>query len=64
MSGPKTDADEPVELLPETGSEPAPVPGCAGCAELANVRQRAWAGGDTTTVAACNVFLRRHPEGH
>ncbi|HWU08226.1 MAG TPA: hypothetical protein VN520_17895 [Streptomyces sp.] len=44
--------------------EPTPVEGCAGCAELANVRDRARAGGDMTTVSDCNVFLRRHPEGH
>lgn len=50
---------EPVDIL-----EPTPVEGCAGCIELANTRDRARAGGDWTTVTDCNVFLRRHPEGH
>ncbi|HWU08011.1 MAG TPA: hypothetical protein VN520_16780 [Streptomyces sp.] len=45
-------------------SEPEPVAGCACCVELANVRDRARTGGDMTTVSDCNVFLRRHPEGH
>ncbi|OWA09613.1 hypothetical protein B9W68_17090 [Streptomyces sp. CS227] len=44
--------------------EPEPVPGCAGCRELANMPNRARAGGDTTTVSDCDVFLRRHPDGH
>ncbi|GBQ01205.1 hypothetical protein SSP531S_26370 [Streptomyces spongiicola] len=44
--------------------EPVPVEGCAGCAELANVRDRARVVGDMTTVSDCNVYLRRHPEGH
>ncbi|MEU9997875.1 hypothetical protein [Streptomyces sp. NPDC050848] len=44
--------------------DPEPVEGCAGCVELANVRDRARAGGDLTTVSDCNVFLRRHPQGH
>ncbi|WP_318198985.1 hypothetical protein [Streptomyces sp. MCL20-2] len=44
--------------------EPTPVEGCAGCVELANVRDRARTGGDWTTVSDCNVFLRRHPQGH
>ncbi len=44
--------------------DPAPVPGCAGCTELVNVRDRARAVGDWTTVSDCNGFLRRHPEGH
>ncbi len=38
--------------------------GCAGCAELAEVRDRARAGGDMTTVTDCNVLIRKHPEGH
>ncbi|QUW84482.1 hypothetical protein SMIR_39685 [Streptomyces mirabilis] len=44
--------------------EPTPVEGCAGCAELTNVRDRARAVGDWTTVTDCNVYMRRHPEGH
>jgi hypothetical protein len=44
--------------------EPTPVEGCAGCAELANVRDRARVVGDMTTVSDCNVYMRRHPEGH
>ncbi|WP_399090071.1 hypothetical protein ACGH2B_17480 [Streptomyces sp. BBFR2] len=62
MSQPKTYPSELVELRLDL--EPLPVEGCAGCVELANVRSRARAGGDWTTVSDCNVFLRRHPEGH
>ncbi|PAX84497.1 hypothetical protein CLM85_11235 [Streptomyces albidoflavus] len=29
-----------------------------------SLRSWARAGGDMTTVTDCNVFLRRHPEGH
>ncbi|MFI2619360.1 hypothetical protein [Streptomyces sp. NPDC018584] len=54
----------PVELPLRIEPEPVPVEGCAGCTELANVRDRARTGGDMTTVSDCNVFLRRHPEGH
>ncbi|WP_082317534.1 hypothetical protein [Streptomyces sp. NRRL WC-3549] len=52
--------------LPLTGDllEPTPVEGCAGCVELANVRDRARTGGDWTTVSDCNIYMRRHPEGH
>ncbi|MEU0740914.1 hypothetical protein [Streptomyces sp. NPDC006134] len=64
MSQPKTYPSEPVELPLRMEPEPAPVEGCAGCAELANVRERARAGGDWTTVTDCNVYLQRHPEGH
>ncbi|ALM40288.1 hypothetical protein SFR_3673 [Streptomyces sp. FR-008] len=44
--------------------EPLPVAGCPYCTELARVRSWARAGGDMTTVGDCNVFLRRHPQGH
>lgn len=54
----------PVELPLRMGREPEPVEGCAGCAELAVVRSRARAVGDMTTVSDCDVYLRRHPEGH
>ncbi|MEW2630337.1 hypothetical protein AB0903_01410 [Streptomyces sp. NPDC048389] len=55
----------PIELpLHQWEPDPAPVEGCVGCAELAAVRTRARAGGDMTTVSDCNVFMRRHPEGH
>ncbi|MGW1838192.1 hypothetical protein [Streptomyces sp. NPDC002067] len=64
MSQPKTYPSELVELPLRLDLEPVPVEGCAGCVELANVRSRARAGGDWTTVSDCNVFLRRHPEGH
>lgn len=64
MSQPKTYPSELVELPWRLDLEPVPVEGCAGCVELANVRSRARAGGDWTTVSDCNVFLRRHPEGH
>ncbi|MFJ8974780.1 MULTISPECIES: hypothetical protein [Streptomyces] len=43
---------------------PVPVEGCAGCGELTAVRSRARAVGDMTTVSDCNVYLRRHPQGH
>ncbi|MFZ4265996.1 hypothetical protein [Streptomyces arboris] len=65
MTEPTTYSTGTLELplyLPEL--EPTPVEGCAGCAELANVRDRARTGGDLTTVTDCNVFLRRHPKGH
>ncbi|MFJ2568565.1 hypothetical protein ACIO02_37590 [Streptomyces sp. NPDC087568] len=65
MTDPRTYPSDPVELpLRPPDLEPTPVDGCAGCAELANVRDRARAGGDWTTVADCNVLMRRHPEGH
>lgn len=56
----------PVELPLRTDvhREPTPVDGCADCAELADVRSRARTVGDMTTVTDCNVYLRRHPEGH
>ncbi|WP_252395584.1 hypothetical protein [Streptantibioticus parmotrematis] len=65
MSGTKTYPGDPVELpLRQDQLEPTPVEGCLGCTELANVRDRARAGGDMTTVTDCNVYMRRHPEGH
>ncbi|MFJ6483273.1 MULTISPECIES: hypothetical protein [unclassified Streptomyces] len=64
MSEPRTYPSASVTLPLRLGPDPAPVPGCAGCTELANVRDRARAGGDLTTVTDCNVYLRRHPEGH
>ncbi|RLL70523.1 hypothetical protein [Streptomyces sp. Z26] len=65
MSEPNTYPSAPGELPLRLGQlEPAPVEGCAGCAELAKVRSWARASGDGTTVSDCNVFIRRHPEGH
>jgi hypothetical protein len=65
MTEPKRYPSAPVVLPDHTGDlEPTPVESCAGCVELANVRDRARAGGDMTTVTDCNVYLRRHPEGH
>ncbi|MFF5566064.1 hypothetical protein ACFY7Z_05805 [Streptomyces sp. NPDC012623] len=66
MTEPTRYQTEPLELpLPShPQADPAPVEGCAGCVELANVRARARVVGDMTTVSDCNVFLRRHPEGH
>ncbi|MFC4607780.1 hypothetical protein ACFO9E_08120 [Streptomyces maoxianensis] len=64
MSEPRTYSSDPVVLPLRLDPEPAPVPGCAVCRELANVRDRARAGGDVTTVSDCNVYLRRHPAGH
>ncbi|MGV9687897.1 hypothetical protein ACWDUX_02115 [Streptomyces sp. NPDC003444] len=63
MANDNTTMSDPVHLtLPSPDPEPAE--GCAGCVELANVRDHARASGDLTTVSDCNVFLRRHPEGH
>ncbi|MFB6898685.1 hypothetical protein [Streptomyces hydrogenans] len=64
MNEPTRYSTPPIELPLILEREPAPVEGCAGCAELANVRSRARAGGDMTTVSDCNIYLRRHPEGH
>ncbi|MFH8566319.1 hypothetical protein [Streptomyces sp. NPDC017988] len=64
MTEPKTYCGPPVELPLRLERDPAPAEGCAGCAELVQVRDRARAGGDWTTVSDCNIFLRRHPEGH
>ncbi|MCX4787635.1 hypothetical protein OG369_16005 [Streptomyces sp. NBC_01221] len=65
MTEPTRYSTTAVELHLTLGElEPTPVEGCAGCVELASVRDRARTGGDMTTVTDCNVFLRRHPEGH
>ncbi|MFF8566116.1 hypothetical protein ACF06N_14270 [Streptomyces albidoflavus] len=64
MSEPTRYQTGPVELPLRLDPEPTPVDGCPYCAELARVRSWARAGGDMTTVSDCNVFLRRHPEGH
>ncbi|MFI6108636.1 hypothetical protein [Streptomyces sp. NPDC051310] len=65
MTEPRRYPSAPVELpLREPELEPTPVDGCAGCRELANVRDRARAGGDMTTVTDCNVLMARHPDGH
>ncbi|MGW6410499.1 hypothetical protein ACWF95_25375 [Streptomyces vinaceus] len=62
MSEPRTYPDEPFWVpLPEGPDDPAPVPGCAGCDALANVRQLARRSGDFTTVTDANVMIRRHP---
>ncbi|WTO70189.1 hypothetical protein OG867_17240 [Streptomyces sp. NBC_00209] len=65
MSEPRTYPSAPVVLPDRSGElEPTPVDGCAGCRELANVRDRARTGGDWTTVTDANVLMGRHPEGH
>ncbi|MFI2672824.1 hypothetical protein ACWHAO_10775 [Streptomyces albidoflavus] len=64
MSEPTRYQTGPVELPLRLDPEPTPVDGCPYCAELTRVRSWARAGGDMTTVSDCNVFLRRHPEGH
>ncbi|WP_257574152.1 hypothetical protein [Streptomyces sp. JJ66] len=64
MSEPTRYSTAPVELPLRWEAAPEPVEGCAGCAALVSVRDRARAGGDMTTVSDCNVFLARHPEGH
>ncbi|RSS34460.1 hypothetical protein EF906_29565 [Streptomyces sp. WAC08241] len=64
MSEPTRYSTPPLELPAIVEPEPSPVTGCAGCAELAAVRNRARRVGDWTTVTDCNVFMRRHDEGH
>ncbi|MFJ5739411.1 hypothetical protein [Streptomyces microflavus] len=64
MTEPTRYSAPPVELPLCADPDPVPVEGCAGCTELAAVRDRARAGGDMTTVSDCNVFLRRHPQDH
>ncbi|MCQ6555101.1 hypothetical protein NPS70_18165 [Streptomyces sp. C10-9-1] len=64
MTEPTRYSTPAVELPLRLDPEPTPVEGCAGCAELADVRDRARAVGDMTTVSDCNVYLGRHPEGH
>ncbi|MEV0265177.1 hypothetical protein AB0I49_28090 [Streptomyces sp. NPDC050617] len=64
MTEPTRYPTPPVELPSRLALEPTPVAGCAGCAELANVRDRARAVGDASTISDCNVLMRRHPEGH
>ncbi|UNO38547.1 hypothetical protein [Streptomyces sp. MST-110588] len=64
MTEPIRYSTPPVDLPLRLDVEPTPVEGCAGCAELDKVRDRARAVGDMTTVSDCNVYMRRHPEGH
>ncbi|MER6105841.1 hypothetical protein ABT115_26980 [Streptomyces sp. NPDC001832] len=64
MTEPTRHSAEPIELPLNLEREPDPAEDCAGCTELAAVRSRARAVGDWTTVSDCNVFMRRHPEGH
>lgn len=65
MAEPIRYSTQPVELPDRTGElEPTPVAGCAGCTELARVRDWARAGSDQTTVTDCNVLMARHPDGH
>ncbi|MFH8972996.1 hypothetical protein [Streptomyces sp. NPDC017890] len=46
--------------LVEVGPPPEPVPGCAGCAELARRRDRARAAGDGSAETDADVLLARH----
>ncbi|MEU7511520.1 hypothetical protein AB0B13_05850 [Streptomyces sp. NPDC042898] len=64
MTEPTRYSTPAIELPLNPDREPEPADGCAGCVELAAVRSRARVVGDWTTVSDCNVFLRRHPEGH
>ncbi|MGD9482715.1 hypothetical protein WDH52_05545 [Streptomyces sp. TRM70308] len=64
MSEARTYPGGPIDLPLRAPTEPQPVEGCPGCVELANVRDRARLCGDMTTVTDCNVYMRRHPEGH
>ncbi len=58
--------NEVQKMLPELAGqlEPTPVPGCAGCLELAKMRDRAREVGDSVSVHYCNEYLRKHPEDH
>ncbi|MFW6693671.1 hypothetical protein [Streptomyces sp. MAR4 CNX-425] len=51
----------PPGLFPDP--DPAPVPGCGRCAQLADDRTAARAAGDYSAVSDANVLIRRHP-GH
>jgi hypothetical protein len=64
MTEPTRYSTPPVELPLRLDPDPSPAEGCAGCAELAAVRDRSRVVGDWTTVTDCNVYMRRHPEGH
>ncbi|WNI31329.1 MULTISPECIES: hypothetical protein [unclassified Streptomyces] len=64
MTEPTRYSTPPIELPLNLDREPDPIDGCAGCVELSAVRDRARIVGDWTTVSDCNVYLRRHPEGH
>ncbi|MFF4243759.1 hypothetical protein ACFYY2_04720 [Streptomyces sp. NPDC001822] len=64
MTEPTTRRTGPLGLPLRAEAEPTPVEGCAGCAELAVVRDRSRLVGDLSTVSDCNVLMRRHPEGH
>ncbi|MFE0703212.1 hypothetical protein [Streptomyces sp. NPDC058872] len=64
MTEPTRYSTPPIELPLNLDREPDPIDGCAGCVELSAVRDHARIVGDWTTVSDCNVYLRRHPEGH
>ncbi|MEU7329857.1 hypothetical protein [Streptomyces parvus] len=64
MTEPTTHQTGPFDLPLDVEVEPTPVQGCAGCAELADVRDRSRLVGDLSTVSDCNVLMRRHPDGH
>jgi hypothetical protein len=65
MTDPTRFQASPIQLPDRSAElEPTPVDGCAGCAELAKVRDWARASRDQTTVTDCNVLMARHPSGH
>lgn len=56
--------EKPVELpVRLERPRPRPVPGCAECTRLGQLRKAAGLEGDGTTVADCNVLLRMHRTG-
>ncbi|GAA0909631.1 hypothetical protein GCM10009549_18230 [Streptomyces thermoalcalitolerans] len=58
---PNTSAELPYHA---SQPEPAPVEGCAGCRELAIIRERARVVDDLATITSVNALMRRQPEGH
>lgn len=56
-----TATPEPVSYLVQTPlPPPAPVPGCATCADIAKRRAQAAAEGDGSRVSDCNIWIGRH----
>jgi hypothetical protein len=56
----QTTQGSPVNLPLRLDPDPAPVPGCAHCDNVAQERDRSKVNGDASGVSDCNVRLRRH----
>lgn len=63
MSDPRTTMPAPVHVVDPPVS-PEPVTGCDVCGALAREREEAAGVGNWSTVADCNVELRRHHGEH